>query len=1179
MGEITFKSAGVSTREIDLSAPTVRGPTGVPAGVIGTAERGPAFVPLTFGSANDFKLAFGEARDNDEQAYGFVAVSQWLANAGSCTYLRVLGIGDGKKRSASTGNVTNAGFVVGSKQIQDNGLVGDNIYANAGVGSVEGRTYFLGCFMSESAGSTIFSEAGMQANQIMTSARSAFEITQHCTGTVIIEDSFGTKKAYHFASGTDGTATVAYDAKGPEIQVPAGVQIDTKSGRAATVIAAAFITQMKSSAGHNGTIDGSSGDTAIGVYAQLTQSAGSGVAGNTSLTYLIPTASAGIIGLGTDKTAVIGPVSGPNGGDSAFASGSIKGAPASVLRGVILAPSGVVIHLGSKDQTAPSATLTARASDVSGMGRKGAITGSVDLKGGNQEFVMVLNGHKGSTNYPNLVSASFDPTSPLHISKVLNTKASRIEEAGHLLYAHFDVHPNLAIITGSGAVHHAAGKTEQNAAFILTSSVARVGKGSAAVSSTVPVYESFEDRFTTPKTPFVTSQNFGASPYNLFRLHSVDDGAYASGKRGYKITVKNIIPGTETSPHGTFSIQIRKITDTDDAPQVLKTFAGLSLDPGSTTYIAKVIGDQQVKYDFDSNKESQKLIIDGTHPVRNNYVRVEMSEAMKKKEVPDEALPFGFRGPDHLVTSGALLSTISGTGVTHVAPARSVMPPPIPYRKNVTLGTGASMETKSYFAWGFQTERIEQIADPNAPAPVAGSTSVNPTAFDLGIKAFLQHFPTHRKDATNFMVGSNPGAADVNGAVLDCDKFQNARFTLENIKVRTGSFAETKNKAHPDYWLSASYVRDGNISIDNTAKTRAFAVEDLDINGNRKYIKFTVPMQGGFDGSDIFNIEKSRLSNTAAKREMDDSTNQGGVEGSTVSAYRKAVEIMGDTSGVDIKVLATPGIRHTSVTDYAINEMESRFDALYIMDIEERDEFNTVVTSSLQTPHVSNTVTAFKNRGLDSSFAAAYFPDVTVIHPESHAQIDVPPSCVVLGAYSLNDKVGHPWFAPAGFSRGTVSQTANGAFEQASAGLLLARENLDDLYDADINPIVSYPNTGLAVWGQKTLLAGASALDRVNVRRLLIDVRRSVRNIANTLLFEPNRSETLEKFSNLVNPILQNIQDQQGLDRFKVIIDASTTTQADVENNTLRGKIYLQPTRTVEFVALDFEVTNAGGEL
>jgi phage tail sheath protein FI len=144
----------------------------------------------------------------------------------------------------------------------------------------------------------------------------------------------------------------------------------------------------------------------------------------------------------------------------------------------------------------------------------------------------------------------------------------------------------------------------------------------------------------------------------------------------------------------------------------------------------------------------------------------------------------------------------------------------------------------------------------------------------------------------------------------------------------------------------------------------------------------------------------------------------------------------------------------------------------------------------------------------------------------------------------------------------------------------LNQTNLDELYEADINPLAKFPHhPNVAVFGQKTLLANASALDRVNVRRLLIEVRRRVRAVANTLLFEPNRAETLAKFSNAVTPILTNIQSEQGLDRFKVQIDTTTTTQADVENNTIRGKIFLQPTRAVEFISLDFVVTNAGAEV
>jgi phage tail sheath protein FI len=314
------------------------------------------------------------------------------------------------------------------------------------------------------------------------------------------------------------------------------------------------------------------------------------------------------------------------------------------------------------------------------------------------------------------------------------------------------------------------------------------------------------------------------------------------------------------------------------------------------------------------------------------------------------------------------------------------------------------------------------------------------------------------------------------------------------------------------------------------------------------------------------------MSNVAVKREMDDS-NQGQTDGPTVAAYRKAVDIMGAKSDVDIQILTIPGLRHTAVTDYAIDAIENRFDAIYLMDIQERDNLNNVITSSYdQQVSVSNTITDFKNRSLDTSFAAAYFPDVVVQDPTTLSNVTCPPSVAVLGAFSYNDSVGYPWFAPAGFTRGALSAVDR-------AAVYLNRDNLDNLYDADINPLTAFPGTGVVVWGQKTLQAAESSLDRINVRRLLIDIRRSVRAVANTLLFEPNRAETLDRFTSLVNPILQSVQERSGLDRFKVIIDTSTTTQADVENNTLRGKIFLQPTRTAEFIALDFVVTNAGAEV
>ena len=528
----------------------------------------------------------------------------------------------------------------------------------------------------------------------------------------------------------------------------------------------------------------------------------------------------------------------------------------------------------------------------------------------------------------------------------------------------------------------------------------------------------------------------------------------------------------------------------------------------------------------------------------------------------------GFRGFMHLMTSGT--APLTNLEVANAAAGPSAMlltgswnvlkksqEPPVPMREHLNFGTGNKKRTSAQLYWGVQSSRKTDPDEPNKP-----------DLFDMSLSSFAKYFPDFAIDMQSFSVGENAGTADTaaNG-IIDADRFNNNMFTLERIEVRTGS----DTYADPKEWVSASYVRRGAISVDRDLKTRAFSADDLSVVGNRSFAKFTFFLQGGFNGTNIFNKDRFNLTDSAAKREMDDA-NQGGKEGCTVASFRKAVDIMGNRSDVDIKLLAIPGMRDEAITDYALDAVDNRFDSLYIMDIEEKDTLNNVVTSSVQDISVSETVTAFKNRALDSSFGAAYFPDVVIQDPVTRTNVRCPPSVAVLGAFALNDTIGHPWFAPAGFTRGALSSVIQSSVD-------LNRANLDNIYDADINPITDFPGTGVVVWGQKTLLAAASALDRVNVRRLLIDIRRKVRAIANSLLFEPNRESTLEKFSGLVNPILQKIQEQSGLERYKVVIDTTTTTQADIDNNTIRGKIFVQPTRTVEFIALDFVVTNAGAEI
>ena len=1147
MPELTFRSPGVSTREIDLSGPRRVAPVGTPAGVIGTADDGPAFVPITVGSYSDFTGLFGAS---DGEKFGPLAVNEWLKNAASCTYVRVLGVGDGKKKNSTTGKVTNAGFVVGAKQVQPNGVVNENPYANSG--GVPGRTYFLGAFMSESNGSTIFSDAGIQVN---TPSATAATVTLTFNNAPAVDETIT-------IVSTDGTSVT--------FTVTATTESGTQFGRDGTKhgadkLATAIGLSSLSAKISVGSVGGSDPYTLT-----LTQVTG-GSAGNRTITSDLADVSIGGNTVATN-------------GD--FTGGYENNHAAPIIRGVLLAPSGVTLALSGNftyDSSAPATTLTASArwgatkegvqsnggaghSYTGNLGMRGAQTGSIKV--GSQEFVMLLNGHKGSSLYPRVVTASMDMRNSNYFGNVLNTDSTKIEEAGHCLYGRYDIHPALAVVTGVGVVNPGAtdqGDGTYNDAVFLTRGSGSLNHNNG--SSTRPNYESFQSRYTTAFSPYVISQDFGGSPYDVFRVEALSDGAVSTDR--FKISIENIKKtNSDTDKFGSFDIVVRAFSDTDELPVVLEAFRGVDLDPTSGRFVARIVGDQKAYFNFDANSGAQKLVVEGDYPNNSRLIRIKQSTALKKSEIPDEGLPMGFRGPYHLVTSGSTqLAPVTGTlNYAGVNPAGSAdiqgkmvninraVEPPIPFRETVAMGTGQTKRAKSSLYWGVQFSNKEDLNEPNKVS-----------LFNSSMNTYAKFFPRFEGSDQDFSVGDNAGAADSGGVIFDSDRFNNNKFSLEKLQVRTGS----DTLADPSYWLSASYTRKGTIVADETNKTRAFKVDDLKSAANRNFAKFTFFLQGGFDGTNIFNKDKMKLTNAAAIREMDDATAQGATSGPTVASFRKAIDIMGNTSDVSIKLLAIPGIRETGITDYAIDAVESRFDALYIMDIEERDTLNTVVTSSAQVVHVKNTTTDFTNRALDTSFAAAYFPDVIQRDPGVGTNIQVPPSVAVLGAFALNDAIGHPWFAPAGFSRGALNDAQRAAVE-------LKRSNLDDLYDVDVNPITDFPGTGLVVFGQKTLLAAASALDRVNVRRLLIEIRRNVRAVANTLLFEPNRQTTLDKFNALVNPILQGIQEKNGLARFKVIIDTTTTTQADVENNTIRGKIFVQPTRTIEFIALDFVVTNAG---
>ena len=283
-------------------------------------------------------------------------------------------------------------------------------------------------------------------------------------------------------------------------------------------------------------------------------------------------------------------------------------------------------------------------------------------------------------------------------------------------------------------------------------------------------------------------------------------------------------------------------------------------------------------------------------------------------------------------------------------------------------------------------------------------------------------------------------------------------------------------------------------------------------------------------------------------------------QGLTAPNYSNMVALFGNKEAYQFNLLFTPGLlndQHPSVVSTIISNTQDRGDNLYVLDL---IDYNGTVASTITQAQMRNT-----------SYAASYWPWVRIVDPATGRQVWVPASTVIPGVYAFNDKVSAPWFAPAGINRGGLSTVLQAQFK-------LTQANKDSLYSNNINPLATLPRNGVVVFGQKTLQKQASALDRVNVRRLMIEMKNYIRQIADTVVFEQNTIATRNSFVARVTPFLEGIQQKQGLYAYKIIMDESNNGPAVIDQNQLVGQIYIQPTRTAEFISLDFILLPTGAE-
>jgi phage tail sheath protein FI len=351
-----------------------------------------------------------------------------------------------------------------------------------------------------------------------------------------------------------------------------------------------------------------------------------------------------------------------------------------------------------------------------------------------------------------------------------------------------------------------------------------------------------------------------------------------------------------------------------------------------------------------------------------------------------------------------------------------------------------------------------------------------------------------------------------------------------------------------------NYLNADNLNYLNPVPLEAVTGSNVSFTKPAADNKFILPMQGGNDGMNYTVIKKKGSDISATNlfgQDLSTATKSGSV------AYAKALSIL-SSEEYTFDLLTMPGVieqYHPYTTDEAQTMVENRTDAVYLRDL-------TGVNASVATAVLTAA-------DLDSSYSAAYYPWVKVKDVNTNKDIFVPPTVVVPQAYAYNDKVAAEWFAPAGLNRGGLG----GAIDTR---IRLNKADRDVLYQGRVNPIAKFQNTGVVIWGQKTLQVLDTALNRINVRRLLINLRTYIAGVANNYVFENNTQATRNKLINAITPYMENVQSREGLYAFRIDISDALNTNDVIDRNQLIGKIYVSPVKSIEFILLEFNITATG---
>jgi hypothetical protein len=623
------------------------------------------------------------------------------------------------------------------------------------------------------------------------------------------------------------------------------------------------------------------------------------------------------------------------------------------------------------------------------------------------------------------------------------------------------------------------------------------------------------ERYQTPETPWIVSEVRGNTVYRLFKILTLSDGN--SANREVKISMANM-----SYVDNTFDVLVRDFYDTDQNPTVIEKFTKCSMNPNLNNFIGKKIG-----------------TTNGEYSLLSKFIMVEVNP-----DAPVDSLPCGFEGYTIRTYSGATLN----------------IPPFVVYKTKYEI-PGAT------------------VYEPPFNTPVGAGITLTSNGDNIR-RTFL---------GISDKIGIDGDFFDYKGKINQGNICEDETFTSWNYKVK-GFHMDKEASA---ITISNSYLTSGTPEFFVGDATFQSEPENQENPYFRTFArKFTVLPAGGFDGWNIYsesrtNTDRFVLGGTGYKKGACPSTRYPSatgegmfkpitVEQNTVDyantdyyAYLLGMETMSNPEAVNINVFVTPGIDYVNnllLVNSAISIAEiDRADSIYITTTPDYNMFaaNTNNTDDLILPQ--DAVDNLINSEIDSNYTATYYPWVLTRDTVNNTQLYIPPTAEVTRNLALTDNIAFPWFATAGYTRGLVNSV--------KARRKLSQEDRDTLYEGRINPIATFSDVGTVIWGNKTLQIAQSALDRINVRRLLLQARKLISAVSVRLLFEQNDDIVRQQFLNSVNPILDAIRRDRGLYDFRVTV---RNTPEDLDNNRLVGSIYIKPTRALEFIDITFYITPTG---